>query len=246
MVFIIRMRAISYSAWTFEQKWTLLLLFTTILSLNPLFPLVLVWDSIIPSLIDVLGLATHNVALFLFWLSFFDGLRYKAAQRNFRSFWFPKLVLLFIAWLVFVIFFTLQRYQFEVNPSVQTVAGYRFWGPLQIITSLLYVLWLGYTVLRAFIEVKSLQHLQSRLRFMFVFSGLNILVLFGSMWGGLYYSTSTATMIWAINCLYVWALSYMFAPGKPQQNHGGAPTGGGGVTPVHLSGTSQTEELDPA
>ncbi|KAI5702365.1 hypothetical protein M8J76_005979, partial [Diaphorina citri] len=69
------LRKYSVQDWSFEQKWMSILLPMLLFYNNPTFPLIFLWNSWVPGMLDALFQITFISTLLLFWLCMYHGLR---------------------------------------------------------------------------------------------------------------------------------------------------------------------------
>ncbi|ENN81969.1 hypothetical protein YQE_01680, partial [Dendroctonus ponderosae] len=189
--------------WSFEQKWVGILLPLLMAFDNPFFPMMFLMSSWLPGMLDALFQATFLAALFLFWLSIYHGLRQN--ERNLYTFYLPKI---FVVSMMYV-------------PTMVVKAFFYIFG-------VIYLAYLGFLILKAYSELRSMPFFGLRLKF------LTLLMLVVLVTGGLitahkfgvdilednfvaqlgtHYSNSEQFMsFYGLLNLYVYTMAYVYSP----------------------------------
>ena len=75
-----------------------MLLISVMLYDNPLFPLILLVHTSFTAIVDACFTVTFFSTLLMFWLCVYHGIR--KSERNFFSFYLPKLLLVGLLWII--------------------------------------------------------------------------------------------------------------------------------------------------
>ncbi|GLV41173.1 uncharacterized protein CBL_04697 [Carabus blaptoides fortunei] len=153
--------------WSIEQKWMSLLLPLLMLYDNPIFPLMFLFNSWIPGMLDAIMQATFLSALLLFWLCVYHGLRQN--ERKLLTFYVPKFFIVGMLWLSAVTLATWQKYNELQDPtynhSVDTKHYYDFKVFFFVFCGI-YLTYLLLLILRAYSELRSMPFFDMRLKFL--------------------------------------------------------------------------------
>ena len=228
----------SLEDWSYEQKWTGLLLILLLFFDNPSFSHTIMTSNPLSGVLDALFQGTFLFALLLFWICLFHGLR--QTERHLYQFYLPKLVLVGTMWFSGVTMAVLQEtnemrdpsYSFQLNTAHYQNFQLYFTAVLAV-----YVLYIAYLALRAFGELRSMNFLDSRLKFhsasLTVVLTLTLTILASRYGKGilednfvarLYTSYDSEGQFLAfytvLNC-YVYVLAYVYSPTSTQlkENH---------------------------
>lgn len=175
VVFLYSLRIYRWHVWSTEQKWMAVLLPLLLLYNNPLFPASFLVRSWVPLFCDGLFQATFLCALLLFFLCLYHELR--VMQRKFLVFYAPKLVVVGLVWLPAVILSSWQAVREQADPSYQYKLDTIGFSGLKIffyISGSLYILFLLYLLVRAYIRLRRVPYFGIRLKFT---SGFMLIVM---------------------------------------------------------------------
>ncbi|TGZ64817.1 hypothetical protein CRM22_006188 [Opisthorchis felineus] len=178
VLFLSSLRSFALRDWTLEQKYTALLLPLLMLFNNPFFPLRYFTSSWIVQWLDNVFQATFAVALLLFWICLFHGMR--TVRRTVCGFYLPKMAIVVAPWLTFVGFAawsTQNQYkdvEFHLSLDVPTMM---YTGAMLICFGLIYVVVLLVLIFRAFTELGWLAYNSLRLKILTSLSSLLVLVV---------------------------------------------------------------------
>lgn len=232
-----------FTEWSLEQKWTAFVLPLLILYDNPFYPMVFLFGSSFPRLMEVLFHTSFYSSLLLFWLVFFHGVR--QTNRTFSRFYAPKLVIVGSFFLSISYMSSWSRVSLLEKPTLDEEAAFQDSSLLQISSLLFYSSLVAYAVylvsliLTAFTELRAMQYFDLRIKlqaFLIFFSvSIAILVVVISVpsiheedtgdishihalrllpW--MYESSSSASFltIFSISNLYVFFSAYFYHPSK--------------------------------
>lgn len=74
---------------------------------DPFFPMIFLFNSWLPGMLDAIFQATFLCALLMFWLCIYHGLRQN--ERKFFNFYLPKLIVLLPIWLCAIVLATWEK-----------------------------------------------------------------------------------------------------------------------------------------
>ncbi|XP_076862617.1 transmembrane protein 181 isoform X2 [Brachyhypopomus gauderio] len=174
------LRKFSMRDWGIEQKWMSILLPLLLLYNDPFFPLSFLTNSWFPGMLDTFFQALFLCALLLFWLCVYHGFRVQG-ERKCLTFYLPKLVLVGLMWFSPVTLGIWQMVNELQDPTYQYDMDIKHFQGMKIFFFLLvaiYVLYLGFLLLRAWSELKNMPYSDLRLKFL---TALTFLVLVISM-----------------------------------------------------------------
>ncbi|CAG0881490.1 unnamed protein product [Cyprideis torosa] len=224
------LRRFHWRDWSMEQKWILILLFLLFLFNDPQFPLVLLWKSPFPGILDGLFQSSFLCSLLMFWLCVYHGLRQN--NRSFKSFYLPKLILVGSLWLSAFTLAVWERsnelrdptYSYEVD--VHHYQGFKTYFYISCVAC---VLALVYFVIRAYSELQSMPYFDLRLNFVTFFMVIILLATismtvlrfgvgiledhFVSDLNTTYASSSEFMCFYGLFNLYVYTMAYVYLPG---------------------------------
>nr|CAB3267059.1 transmembrane protein 181-like [Phallusia mammillata] len=155
--------------WTIEQKWMSLLLPLLLLYDDPIFPLSFLVNSWVPGMLDAMFQATFLCMLLLFWLCVYHGIRKSSEKRPFFSFYLPKLVICGLLWLAAITLGSWQQYNELLDPTYQTRVDIKNFVGMKVFFFLIggvYLLYLGFLLVRACSELHSNPYNNLRLKFL--------------------------------------------------------------------------------
>ncbi|XP_044761439.1 transmembrane protein 181 [Coccinella septempunctata] len=217
--------------WSIEQKWMSFLLPCLIGYNNPVFPMMFLVHSWIPGLIDAFAQATFLCALLLFWLCIYHGLRQN--ERKFLTFYVPKLFLVAMLWFPAIILSTWEKvneledptYNHEVDTSNYYVVQSFFY-----IFSVVYIIYLGLLILRAYTELRSMPFFDLRLKYltllMVIVLSISCVITFLRFGVGFlednfvarlstHYTSSAQFMaFYGLLNFYLYTMAYVYSPGN--------------------------------
>ncbi|XP_019772753.1 transmembrane protein 181 [Dendroctonus ponderosae] len=214
--------------WSFEQKWVGILLPLLMAFDNPFFPMMFLMSSWLPGMLDALFQATFLAALFLFWLSIYHGLRQN--ERNLYTFYLPKIFVVSMMYVPTMVLSTWQKIGELRDPTYdhRIEADYEVVKAFFYIFGVIYLAYLGFLILKAYSELRSMPFFGLRLKF------LTLLMLVVLVTGGLitahkfgvdilednfvaqlgtHYSNSEQFMsFYGLLNLYVYTMAYVYSP----------------------------------
>ncbi|ERL87657.1 hypothetical protein D910_05048 [Dendroctonus ponderosae] len=191
-------------------------------------------SSWLPGMLDALFQATFLAALFLFWLSIYHGLRQN--ERNLYTFYLPKIFVVSMMYVPTMVLSTWQKIgelrdptydhrieaDYEANSLMWVVKAFFY------IFGVIYLAYLGFLILKAYSELRSMPFFGLRLKF------LTLLMLVVLVTGGLitahkfgvdilednfvaqlgtHYSNSEQFMsFYGLLNLYVYTMAYVYSP----------------------------------
>eukprot|EP01114_Cavostelium_apophysatum_P014326 TRINITY_DN3687_c1_g1_i1.p1 TRINITY_DN3687_c1_g1~~TRINITY_DN3687_c1_g1_i1.p1 ORF type:complete len:474 (+),score=94.11 TRINITY_DN3687_c1_g1_i1:153-1574(+) len=215
-----RLKSYSYSEWTFEQKWGAGLLFGLLAYDNPFYPMEILANGWFPIFLNRLLYASFIVLLLFFWLTLFDGIRMEASQRNFKSFYLPKILLLGAFWICGIVVYTWSQLHQRSDPVYNTASdlpGYIFFQVFFLILLIVYIFWLVYSTCRTCGDMKTLPYLGVRIKFFGVFTLLVMLTVVGGLIFGIGTALNSAVewlSFFALANLYVYVLAFVYLPSQ--------------------------------
>ncbi|XP_063404166.1 transmembrane protein 181-like isoform X1 [Mytilus trossulus] len=161
------LRKFTIRDWSIEQRWMSLLLPLLLLYNDPIFPLTFLVNSWVPGMFDALFQASFLCGLLLFWLCLYHGVR--QTDRRFVKFYIPKLFIVGLIWISAVTLSSWQEYNEIQDPTyyyrldTTNFMGFKIFF---FIVGGLYLLYLGYLLIRAYAELRSMPYFDLRLKFM--------------------------------------------------------------------------------
>ncbi|XP_072358669.1 transmembrane protein 181 isoform X4 [Scyliorhinus torazame] len=170
------LRKFSMKDWAIEQKWMSILLPLLLLYNDPFFPLSFLVNSWFPGMLDDLFQAVFLCALLLFWLCVYHGFRVQG-ERNFMTFYLPKLLIVGLLWLAAVTLGIWQTVNELRDPTYQyrvDTSNFQGMKIFFLIVGSLYILYLVFLIVRACSELKNMPYFDLRLKFL---TGLTFIVL---------------------------------------------------------------------
>lgn len=264
--FLYFLRRYPLRSWTVEQHWAGVLLLGLICYNDPFFYFSVSVDAWFFVWLDQLLAVTFLALLFFFWLVMVDALRYAdPAQRTWKGFYLPKIVLMSVFWLTAAsvyIWIEVHVYNDPTYPSPTANPGFIFLLVLMVVEAVAYLAWIGYLLFSVFRTVRLLLFFcflsliwhtpqssaipssSTRIKFFGLFTlGVIILTAAGILGGFLGSMQTTGIEFLAFIGLfnfYVWILAVMYLPAKPV-------TGTVGTTPslemVTLAGSDTENEF---
>ncbi|KAJ3429174.1 transmembrane protein [Anaeramoeba flamelloides] len=210
---------ISFRTFSLEQKWSYILLYFLLLFNNPIWPTILISDHSIVQVFDGIFVVTFIIALFAFWISIIDGLRFERSERKIFKFYLPKLIPLLVLWITFFVIFIYSRIHEYDDPQFETIndiPGFLASKILFWIFIVFYVLYLLYSIIRAFIEVKEKPKFKKRFYFFFSLFFISFVMLLVVFIGNFIPNLSNTSMeflsYFTIFNIYLILLSYAYLP----------------------------------
>ncbi|XP_062850709.1 transmembrane protein 181 isoform X2 [Trichomycterus rosablanca] len=179
-IFAHSLRKFSMRDWGMEQKWMSILLPLLLLYNDPFFPLSFLTNSWFPGTLDTFFQALFLCMLLLFWLCVYDGIRVQGERKCF-TFYLPKLAIVGLLWIsavtlgIWQLVNELQDPTYRYNIDIKHFQGMKM---LFVCLVALYVLYLGFLLIRAWSELKNMPYSDLRVKFL---TGLTLLVLLISM-----------------------------------------------------------------
>jgi len=223
--FAIKLRGFSWRDWTLEQKWISVLLFGLLAFNNPFFPIEILVDGWVPPFLDIIFTVTFIFLVLLFILVIVDGVKLEEREREFKSFYLPKMLLLGLLWIAVVGVFSWQEYNELFDPTIaieQTtvIIGFEI---AMVILVLSYFFWLAYATIRACGLDSKKAFLKRRLRFFLFFSAIVILIIAFGILFEVYQRPDNAAEFLAFHSLcnlYIYVLAIVYLPSKESQRSG--------------------------
>lgn len=244
------LRRYTWSEWTVEQKWTLILLFGLVLYNNPIYASELLVDSWLPVFLDQVFVTSCLALLLLFWLVMLDGIvKYQPGARGCLMFYAPKAFLIGLIWIAVVTLFTWQELHEVDDPEYDSVYDIPHFIAFQLLLAglmLVYVLWIAYVLVRGLASSKHLPYVGRRIKFFGIFTLAVMLLVAGSLaftfLGPVHNNAAELLSYLALLNLYVWVLAAVYLPTKT------SPVDADDVNDlvgmVTLEGTADYAELD--
>jgi len=239
-----RLKSFRWKEWTFEQKWGAALLFALLAYDNPFYPLEIIASGFFPIFLNRILYASFIVLLLLFWLILFDGIRKEANQRDFKTFYLPKIILLILFWIAGVTVYTWAQLHQRSDPvysSASELPGYIFFEVALLIFLIIYIFWLVYATCRACGDIKTLPYLGIRIKFFGVFTLLVILTVVGALifgYGSNLNSAAEFLSFLSLFNLYVYVLAFVYLPSQIGTTQASSPR-------VESIGMVRLEEDEP-
>ena len=215
--------------WSMEQRWMLVLLILLSLYNNPFFPLTLTSSPLLAGVLDSIFQSSFLFSLLMFWLCVLHGLR--QTRRPLLRFYAPKFFLVFLMWLSALTMEITQQFNEVRDPTYSfqiNTAHYHRFRILFFVLFFIYTKYAVYLTIKAFVELRSMQFIQTRLRFITGFMGVIIIlcvsivyvkfgfgVLEDNFVSRLYTSYDSATQFvsfYALLNLYVYMMVYVYTP----------------------------------
>jgi len=223
--FAIKLRGFSWRDWTLEQKWISVLLFGLLAFNNPFFPIEILVEGWFPPFLDIIFTVSFIFLILLFILVIVDGVKLEERERSFKTFYFPKILLLGVLWLAIVVAMSYGEYNELIDPAVtftQSPVVITF-EVIVIIIVLFYFFWLSYATCRACGLDSKKAFLKRRLRFFLFFSAIIIVIIgFGILFDYYQNPNNAAEFLsfHSLSNLYVYVLAIVYLPSKESQRSG--------------------------
>ncbi|XP_015116993.1 transmembrane protein 181 [Diachasma alloeum] len=219
--------------WSIEQKWISILLPLLILYNNPLFPLIFLFNSWVPGMLDAIMQTTFLCAILMFWLCVYHGLRQN--ERKLATFYLPKFLVIGCLWVAALILATWLRCTELEDPTYNYVLDTSNYYGLKVFfftVGGIYIAYLALLMLRAYSELRSMPYFDLRLRFLtllaVIVAGVCALVTARQFGAGVledsfasrlstYYRTSAQFMaLYGLLNFYLYTMAYVYSPGIQQ------------------------------
>ncbi|XP_055381235.1 transmembrane protein 181 [Condylostylus longicornis] len=153
--------------WSIEQKWMSILLPLLVLYNNPFFPLIFLWNSWFPGMLDGVLQATFLCSLLMFWLCIYHGLRQN--ERRFVRFYLPKIIVVMPIWFSAIVLATWEKCNELRDPTYNhfvDTKNYEGFKMFFYIAGTMYILYLALLVLKSYSELRSMPFFDMRLKFL--------------------------------------------------------------------------------
>ncbi|KAJ6227973.1 transmembrane protein [Anaeramoeba flamelloides] len=163
---------IPYRVFTIEQKWISVLIVLLLLWNNPIWSTIILSHSGFVRFLDALFTSSFFVGIWGFWLCIIDGLRYKKEERTFKKFYLPKIIVLSIIYLTFLILYIWVQVHEIDDPEYEVandIPGFKVTRVFLWLFYVVYLLWIVYACVRAFHDVKNTNTNNAK-RFYFFFT----------------------------------------------------------------------------
>ncbi|RWS26981.1 transmembrane protein 181-like protein, partial [Leptotrombidium deliense] len=154
--------------WSMEQKWNVALLIFLIFYNNPFFPMIFLFGSEIPRIIEIIFQTTFFCCVLLFWVSFFHGIRQNS--RSFVKFYLPKIFLVGSLWLFIIYCATWSSVEKLQKPTLDEMSAFDESVSLKTLNALFYIfismyfIYLFVLMMAAFTELRSMPYFDLRLK----------------------------------------------------------------------------------
>lgn len=227
--FLSSLRKYPINDWSMEQRWSSLLLFLLLFYNNPFFPLTLTTACLLGGVTDATFQSIFLFSLLLFWLCALHGLR--QTRRPLVTFYLPKFLLVFPMWLAALTMEITQEFNEMADPSYSWQIDTAHYHRFRALFFILLALYIGYTLYltaKAFVELRSMQFIQTRLKFITTFMGVIIIlclsIVYSKFGSGvlednfvarLYTDYASAThflAFYALLNLYIYLMVYVYGP----------------------------------
>jgi len=215
--------------WCIDQRWMSILLPLLVVYDKPLFTIVFLVKSWIPSLIDVIFQATFFSALLLFWLCAYHGIRQNT--RRFVSFYLPKLILVAAIWITGCTILSWQEFNEIQDPSYQYKVDSGHFLALKVfffVLGSLYIIYLIVLLIQAFQELKNMPYFDVRLKFLTILMLVVVLISLVAMFlrfGSAvlednfvmdvttrYHNSAEFLAFYSLFNFYLFTMAYMYTP----------------------------------
>lgn len=239
--------------WSMEQRWICMLLVLLIFYNNPLFPLTLTSSTLFAGILDAIFQSTFLFALLAFWLCTLHGLR---QTRRTWKFFLPKFLIVFPMWLSALTMEITQEFNEVRDPTFSFQINTAHYKRFQVLFFCLLFIYIGYIVfliVKAFTELRSMQFIQTRLKFITCFMGIIISLCisivytkfgfgvlednFISRFYTSYDSVTQFLSFYALLNLYMYMMVYVYSP------CGGKEVSGMALSDTVMMGDSDEEVL---
>jgi len=249
--FLSSLRKYPINDWSMEQRWSSLLLLLLIFYNNPFFPLTLTSATLIGGILDAIFQSLFLFTLLLFWLCALHGLR--QTRRTLVFFYLPKVLLVFPMWLSALTMEITEEFNEVRDPTfswqLETAHYHRFRALFFVLLGA-YILYTFYLTAKAFTELRTMQFIQTRLKFIVGFMGVIILlatsIVYSKFGFGIlednfvarlytdYASVTHFLAFYALLNLYIYLMIYAYSPCGHKE---------GGSLPLGDMGDSDEEVL---
>ncbi|RWS12181.1 Wnt-binding factor-like protein [Dinothrombium tinctorium] len=154
--------------WSMEQKWTAALLVLLIFCNNPFYPMIFLFGSKYPRMVEIIFQSSFFCCVLLFWISFFHGIRQNS--RNFVKFYLLKVTLVGTLWFAIMYCAIWSSIEKLEKPTLDEQSAFEESSTLQTLNLLFYICFGGYFVylliliMTAFTELRSMPYFDLRLK----------------------------------------------------------------------------------
>ncbi|XP_066467424.1 transmembrane protein 181 [Tiliqua scincoides] len=226
------LRKFSMRDWGIEQKWMSILLPLLLLYNDPFFPLSFLINSWFPGMLDDLFQSLFLCALLLFWLCVYHGIRVQG-ERKCLTFYFPKLLIVGLLWLVSVTLGIWQTVNELQDPTYQYGADTKHFQGMKIfflVVAAVYILYLLFLIIRACSELRNMPYVDLRLKFLtaltFVVLLISIAILylrfgvhiqqdnFVAELSTHYHNSAEFLSFYGLLNFYLYTLAFVYSPSK--------------------------------
>lgn len=222
------------SDWSYEQKWSVILLIFLLFYNGPAYSLTTIVDHWLIGFIDGVSQVTFLAALALFNLCIYHALRQN--ERRFLSFYLEKVIIVFILWslsTIVVYYHRVHEYEdfsfsFELDSRVYQQKIVRWW----LVFAAIYIALLLLSMLKAYTDLRTMPFFDKRLKF----ATTNVIVIMAIIWvtynfnygitgiiediyvaNGISQTHSTSTVfmvIYAFLNFYTYLIVYVYSPAQ--------------------------------
>ncbi|VVC40528.1 Hypothetical protein CINCED_3A011997 [Cinara cedri] len=171
------LRKFPVTDWSYEQKWTIVLLPLLLLFNDPIFPLMLLTSNQIIGMLDGVFQVTFVCTILLFWLSIYHGLRQN--ERKPMAFYLPKVILVSPFWLCGVVMAKYRRMNEFEDPAFSYEVDSNAYGNIKSIVgifSIIYIIYLVCLILRAYSDLRSMPYFDARLKFVTISMIISLII----------------------------------------------------------------------
>jgi len=218
-LFTWKLRRFAWPYWTFEQKWTLVLLFGVLFYDNPFYPLEILVSGWFPLFLNRVLYGSFLMMLLLYWLVTLDGIRTEPQHVTFRSFYLPKLILIVATWLSLIVVYVWTSLHSQDDPAysaVDEIPGFIFFEVLLLVFLVIYIFWIVYIVCRGCADKKVIPSLGARLYFFAIFTLIILAiavagVIFGFLEPDQNNAAQFLTYLGLFN-LYIYVNAFLYLP----------------------------------
>jgi len=221
------MRRFSILDWSLEQRWMVILLIFLVFYNNPFYPLTFLSNNAFPLILDGILQSTFLCILLLFWLSVYHGIRQNV--RRFFSFYFPKIILISLLWVFFVVLLSVRIVQEYRDPMYDLTIDIIQFTAIRIIfylTGIVYILYLLFLIIRAFGELRNMPFFDIRLKFTTILMVCVVSISILRFSSGIleenfvpelssrYKNSVEFLLVYSLINLYLYTMAYVYSPAK--------------------------------
>ncbi|XP_050428241.1 transmembrane protein 181 [Adelges cooleyi] len=173
------LRKFPIADWSYEQKWTIILLPLLILFNNPFFPLTLLTGNEVIGVADGVFQITFICAILFYWLCIYHGLRQN--ERKPLTFYLFKIALVSPFWLSGVLIAKYRRINEFEDPAFSYEIDTNAFSNIKLcvnIFAFVYILFLVCLILRAYSDLRSMPYFDARLKFVSISMVISLLICF--------------------------------------------------------------------